>query len=250
MSGKMFVQDTVRISREDIIPLLKKTDLFWFVPDLKDIMIGSTGKKASSGDIDLVIDTQKRSKDEMVSALTDLGYPCKVRGSMVSFLVPYRGSNAQIDMMFSSNTEFTKLYYFSDPERSKFTGADRQKLISALSYCHRQLTHDHATGMVIEELGPVWTPTGLQIRKKVRAAGSATFFIQTLGEPITDLAEIQSMLFTGFWQNNEFRYSNDIQLFRNQNFLTSVETISDGMEYYLPYDFRVRVWEKFEQDLA
>lgn len=249
MSGRMFERATVRIPREDIIPLINSTGMFDFVPNISEIMIGSTGKKLSSGDIDLVMDSKMITKESMISSLVSAGFEIQARGSMVSFLIPYRGSHVQTDLIFSDDPEFTKLYYFSDPMNSKFTGADRQKLISALSYCHRKLRHDIDTGKVLEEFGPVWTPTGLQMRKKTRPQDKETFSIHPLGEPVRELRGIQLMLFTGFWNGDSFWYQYD-PVFYEQNFLKSVETISDGMEYRLPYDFRVRVWEKFEQDLS
>jgi hypothetical protein len=112
---------------------------------LADNMLGSVGKKASSGDLDLAVDQTHTSKEQLIKKLTDWAEKnkkdpkqyVKKSGISVHFLTPISGKEAngfvQTDFMFGDNLEHMKFGLFAAGDASKFSGADRNLLMSSIA---------------------------------------------------------------------------------------------------------------------
>ena len=148
--------ETIRIKREDVDPTLLWLEDFLGI-NLVNFKLGTTGKKETSGDLDIAIDKNKVTKDDLVKKLKiwlDKNHPelnlanlsakeakQKLRqwiaktGSSVHFKTPIRGDEAngfvQTDFMFG-NPDFMLWAIKGEPE-GEYKGRDRQLLINAIA---------------------------------------------------------------------------------------------------------------------
>jgi hypothetical protein len=134
---------TQRINLADIRPTVQWLEAVTGLPLLGN-MLGSTGQKPSSGDLDLAVDSNKVNKDALVKQLTDYvtqhGQEARdwVRksGTAVHFLTPIAGKAGrgfvQTDFMFLSKPEFSKFILRQDPA-SEYKGATRNVLMNSLA---------------------------------------------------------------------------------------------------------------------
>jgi hypothetical protein len=135
---------TQRINQTDV-----KTTVTWLdqmLPglDLMNNMLGSTGLKPTSGDLDLAIDANKFKKDDLVAALTRWALShkqdpkdwIKKSGVSVHFKTPINGrpSNGfvQTDFMFLPNVPFSKFILRSDVN-SAYKGVTRNVMINSMA---------------------------------------------------------------------------------------------------------------------
>lgn len=135
---------TSRINRIDIAPTIKWLETITNLPLLNNTL-GSVGKKASSGDLDIAVDQNAISKDELVKRLTDWVQSqgedpknwIKKSGVSVHFKTPINGDPknglVQTDFMFGDDIEHMKFGLFAAGDVSKFSGADRNLLMSSLA---------------------------------------------------------------------------------------------------------------------
>jgi len=151
---------TRRISREDIQPTVEWLEKIVGLP-LQDNMLGSVGKKQSSGDLDLGVDERVITKDELVLRL---GRWCLANGVAqdqivnkpkrgttpawkqgwisksgisVHFRTPIRGNPklgfVQTDFMFGDDLKWMKFALHSAGDASKHSGAERNLLMSSIA---------------------------------------------------------------------------------------------------------------------
>ena len=155
-----------KIKRENINPSLQLLQDKIFTPigikrDSWDVL-GSTGKKPESGDIDIAMDLnkalaesgladEKEYAQKIVERCTELGWQVNNRMNtgfkMVHIGLPIVGQEgeiAQVDIMSSTNLEFSKFKYHSPtPEESKYKGALRTMLVDCLlKYCTLSAAED------------------------------------------------------------------------------------------------------------
>ena len=135
---------TTRIAKSDIEATIRWMEDVTGLP-LLDNTLGSVGKKESSGDLDIAVDENVITKDELVSRLTawaskqegDVKDWIKKSGISVHFKAPIGGdpSNGfvQTDFMFGPDIEHMKFGLFAAGDASRFTGADRNLLMSSLA---------------------------------------------------------------------------------------------------------------------
>lgn len=135
---------TVSIKKSDI-----KTTLDWLEKitqlPLTDYTLGSVGKKETSGDLDIVVDETKISKDELINRLTNWikkqgGNPkewIKKLGISVHFKTPIAGDSkngyVQTDFMFHKDPTWMKFSMHSAGDASKFSGAERNMIMSSIA---------------------------------------------------------------------------------------------------------------------
>ena len=105
--------------------------------------LGSTGKKATSGDLDIAIDTNEISKGELANQLTNFIVKQKLdpkewvqqRGE-VHFRTPINGDAnqgyVQTDFMFFPNLDWGQFYYTSGAD-SAYKGMNRNVLMSSIA---------------------------------------------------------------------------------------------------------------------
>jgi nucleotide-binding universal stress UspA family protein len=159
--------ETQRINQTDVKPTVAWLETVTGLP-LLDNMLGSTGLKATSGDLDLAVDANKVSKDELFNQLsqyvTSQGQDPKswVRKSGISvhFKTPIAGRSGtgfvQTDFMFVKKPDFSKFILRQDQD-STYKGATRNILINSMAksmgYKLNQNTgiEDRATGELITD---------------------------------------------------------------------------------------------------
>ena len=142
--GNVF-PNTGRIAREEVIPTVKHLEEITGL-NLKDNLLGSTGKAADSGDIDVVVDSTKVDKAALEKKLQDywreraFEQPAtKKSGISVHFLSPIWGNDnketgryVQVDFMLHPDPEFLKFFYTNN-ESAPLKGKDRNILLSAIA---------------------------------------------------------------------------------------------------------------------
>lgn len=134
---------TQRINLADIRPTIQWLERVTGLP-LLDNMLGSTGQKATSGDLDLAVDSNRVQKDDLVRQLSDYvsgnGQDprdwVRKSGTAVHFLTPIGGRAntgfVQTDFMFLAKPEFSKFILRQDPS-SEYKGATRNVLLNSMA---------------------------------------------------------------------------------------------------------------------
>lgn len=112
---------------------------------LSNNMLGSVGKKQSSKDLDLAVDENLITKDELIKKLQDWSYKqdgssddwIKKSGISVHFKTQIAGNArngyVQTDFMFGNDIEQMKFGLFSAGDASRFSGADRNLIMSSIA---------------------------------------------------------------------------------------------------------------------
>lgn len=127
-----------RIKLDDVFTTVQWLESITQLPLLHNLL-GSAGKKASSGDIDIAIDKNAISKDELIVKLIAASDTTSVKKSGISvhFKSPINGNSingyVQVDFMFVDDVEYAKFGLFSAGDASKFTGAIRNFLLHHLA---------------------------------------------------------------------------------------------------------------------
>lgn len=106
--------------------------------------LGSTGRKADSGDLDLSVDAGEMSKDQLTTVLTNWAQQNRVdparyvkkTGSAVHFFTAIKGDPkngfVQTDFMFSNKPRWTEFVLSNDP-RSQYKGALRNIMLNSMA---------------------------------------------------------------------------------------------------------------------
>jgi len=179
--GNIFKDDagtvlTKRISKADVLPtvqwLEKVTGL-----ELTDHMLGTTGKKETSGDLDLAIDANEVNKNEFAAKLSQYiadegGDPkewIRKSGISVHFKTPIKGDPdngyVQADFMFGER-EWMKWSMQGGKEGSELKGPHRHMILSSISKA-RGLKWSFQNGLMNRETNEVITKDPNEIAKKL-----------------------------------------------------------------------------------
>jgi hypothetical protein len=129
---------TQRINQADVVPTVKWLEQLTGL-NLVDNMLGSTGYKETSGDLDLAVDADKISKDTLVQQLLARGIPStdiKKSGDSVHLKTPILGdaSNGyvQTDFMFG-RPDWQHFAMAGSPEGSPYKGVHRHLLLASIA---------------------------------------------------------------------------------------------------------------------
>jgi len=146
LDAKLLQEDNKAMSDFKLLRVTKGSEkgIINYVSELSGVPIedlhpvGSTGKASSTGDLDLVIDENKYTPFKVHNSMTrNLGdeYGKYNKGTRVgSYAVPVGdGFRVQVDLMFTSNVEWSKFAYFSAGDNSQYKGAVRAVLLSAVA---------------------------------------------------------------------------------------------------------------------
>jgi hypothetical protein len=144
---------TQRINQADVMPTAQWLEKITGLDLTKDKdkrdgkpvkWLGSTGRKADSGDLDLSVDADEMSKDQLVTVLAqwakskgvDPAKYIKKTGSAVHFFTAIGGDPkngfVQTDFMFSNKPRWTQFVLSSDP-RSQYKGALRNIMMNSMA---------------------------------------------------------------------------------------------------------------------
>ncbi len=146
--GNVFKDDagsilTVRINKADVLPTVQWLETITGL-ELTDNMLGTTGKKETSGDLDLAIDANAVNKNEFAAKLADYitkkgGDPkewIKKSGISVHFKTPIRGDEkngyVQSDFMFGEPS-WMKFSLQGGREGSELKGAHRHIILASIA---------------------------------------------------------------------------------------------------------------------
>lgn len=132
---------TVRISRDQVRPTVAFLEKITGLP-LLDNMLGSTGLKETSGDLDLSVDAKLHSKEDLVAKLKAWGDKndpnafIRKTGISVHFACPILGKvgnpAVQVDFMFLDDVNFAKWIMRLDPT-SQYKNVGRTILIASVA---------------------------------------------------------------------------------------------------------------------
>jgi len=140
-SGRALTQ---RINQTDIPTTLAWLDQMLPGLDLQNNTLGSTGKKPTSGDLDLAVDANQVTKEQLIARLSQWATShglkpeeyIKKSGISVHFKTPIGGNvnsgYVQTDFMFVTNVPFSK-FILSAPSDSNYRGVDRNVLLNSIA---------------------------------------------------------------------------------------------------------------------
>lgn len=165
---------TGRIQKDDIIPTLQWLEGIVDL-ELTDNMLGTTGKKADSGDIDVAVDSTKTTKGDLEQKLSEYvtelnGEPkqwIRKTGISVHFKTPIKGDEAngfvQTDFMFG-DPEWMKFSLQGGGEGSPFKGVHRHILLASIAKT-KDMKWSANNGLIDRETNELVTKDPNQIAK-------------------------------------------------------------------------------------
>lgn len=179
--GNVFKDDagtilTKRINKADVLPTVQWLETVTGL-ELTDHMLGTTGKKETSGDLDLAIDANEVDKNEFISKLSDYilkqgGDPkqwIKKSGVSVHFKTPILGDEkngyVQADFMFGER-EWMKFSMTGGREGSELKGAHRHIILSSIAKT-KGMKWSFQNGLMNRETNEVITKEPNEIAKKL-----------------------------------------------------------------------------------
>lgn len=131
---------TIRINRADVVPTVQWLEQVTGL-ELTDNMLGSTGRKDTSGDLDLAVDATKVDKNALQQKLAawananDPSALTKKTGVSVHFRTPIKGDPkngyVQTDFMFMDDIPFAK-WSMAAPA-SAFKGAHKHLVLASVA---------------------------------------------------------------------------------------------------------------------
>ena len=136
---------TQRINQTDVKPTLAWLEELLPDLDLQSNTLGSTGIKATSGDLDIAVDANVVTKDQLEARLKQWaashGFKpedyVKKSGTAVHFLTPIIGNPkngyVQTDFMLLKNVAWSKFVLGAMPADSKYKGRERNVLMNSLA---------------------------------------------------------------------------------------------------------------------
>jgi hypothetical protein len=160
---------TQRIAQTDVRPTLAWLDEMLPGLDLQNNTLGSTGVKDTSGDLDVAVDANRVTKDQLEQRLKAWAVGnglkpeeyVKKTGTAVHFLTPITGrpdqGYVQTDFMFLNNVPWSKFVLSAMPADSQYKGRERNVLMNSIAksmgYKLNQVAGiaDRATNQVISD---------------------------------------------------------------------------------------------------
>ena len=166
---------TTRISRENVMPTVQWLEQLTGL-SLVDNMLGSTGRKETSGDLDLGIDETKITKDVLIQQLLKRGIKAediKKSGDSVHVKTPILGDAAngyvQTDFMFG-DPEFQK--FALNTGESDYKGVHRAILLASIAKA-QGMKWSYKNGLVDRETNEIITKNPAEIAEKLISGTTA-----------------------------------------------------------------------------
>ena len=160
---------TTRISRENVVPTVQWLEQLTGL-NLVDNMLGSTGRKETSGDLDLGIDETKITKDVLIQQLLKRGIKAediKKSGDSVHVKTPILGDAkngyVQTDFMFG-DPEFQK--FALNTGESDYKGVHRAILLASIAKA-QGMKWSYKNGLVDRETNEIITKNPQEIAEKL-----------------------------------------------------------------------------------
>ena len=166
---------TTRISRENVMPTVQWLEQLTGL-SLVDNMLGSTGRKETSGDLDLGIDETKITKDVLIQQLLKRGVKAediKKSGDSVHLKTPILGDKSngyvQTDFMFG-DPEFQK--FALNTGESDYKGVHRAILLASIAKA-QGMKWSYKNGLVDRETNEIITKNPAEIAEKLISGTTA-----------------------------------------------------------------------------
>ena len=166
---------TTRISRENVVPTVQWLEQLTGL-NLVDNMLGSTGRKETSGDLDLGIDETKITKDVLIQQLLKRGVKAediKKSGDSVHLKTPILGDAengyVQTDFMFG-DPEFQK--FALNTGESDYKGVHRAILLASIAKA-QGMKWSYKNGLVDRDTNEIITKNPEEIAEKLLGGTAA-----------------------------------------------------------------------------
>lgn len=175
---------TTRISRENVVPTVQWLEQLTGL-NLQDNMLGSTGRKDTSGDLDLGIDDTKITKDLLIQQLLKRGIKAediRKSGDSVHLKTPILGDKSngyvQTDFMFG-DPEFQK--FALNTGESDYKGVHRAILLASIASA-QDMKWSYKNGLMDRETNEIITKNPDEIAEKL------------IGGTAADLSSVESIV--------------------------------------------------------
>ena len=129
---------TQRIQRDDVPTTIKWIESKTNIAFPAESWLGTTGRKSSSGDLDLAVDETKTTKEDLIKVLLSAGVDAKdikKSGDSVHIKAPIAGNPkngfVQADLMFG-DPGWQAFSMSGAPEGSKLTGMSRHVILASI----------------------------------------------------------------------------------------------------------------------
>jgi hypothetical protein len=162
---------TQRIARDNVVPTVQWLEQLTGL-NLVDNMLGTTGKKESSGDLDLAVDVTKVSKDVLIQQLLAKGInqaDIRKSGDSVHLKTPILGDEAngyvQTDFMFG-NPDWQRWSLRGAGEGSPYKGVHRQVLMASIAKA-QGMKWSYKNGLVDRETNEIISQNPTEIAQKL-----------------------------------------------------------------------------------
>ena len=174
---------TKRINKADVLPTVQWLETVTGL-ELTDHMLGTTGKKETSGDLDLAVDANEVDKNEFAARLADYidkqgGNPkdwIKKSGISVHFKTPIKGDEkngyVQADFMFGER-DWLKWSMTGGREGSELKGSHRHIILASIAKA-RGMKWSYQNGLMNRETNEVITKDPNEIAKKLLGQTATT----------------------------------------------------------------------------
>lgn len=177
---------TTRINRSDVVPTVQWLEQLTGL-NLVDNMLGTTGRKETSGDLDLAVDASKITKEVLIQQLLNQGISkddIKKSGDSVHLKTPILGDPnrgyVQTDFMFG-DPEFQRFSMTGSPEGSPYKGVHRHLLLASIAKA-QGMKWSYKNGLVDRETNETITRNPQEIAQRL------------FGGNATDLASVESIV--------------------------------------------------------
>lgn len=190
---------TVRIARDNVIPTVQWLEQLTGL-NLVDNMLGTTGKKETSGDLDLAVDAERITKDVLIQQLLRRGIPkedIRKTGDSVHLKTPILGdaSNGyvQTDFMFGE-PEFQRFSMVGSPEGSPYKGVHRHILLASIAKA-KGMKWSYKNGLVDRETNQTISKNPAEIAQKLLGGTAQDMAsVETILNKIKDLPDYEKLV--------------------------------------------------------
>jgi len=162
---------TTRIARDDVVPTVQWLEGITGL-SLVDNMLGTTGRKETSGDLDLAVDADKISKEVLIQQLLNKGVAqtdIRKSGDNVHLKTPILGDPAngyvQTDFMFG-RPAWQHFAMAGSPEGSPYKGLHRHLLLASIAKA-QGMKWSYKNGLVDRETNEIISQNPTEIAQKL-----------------------------------------------------------------------------------
>ena len=174
VSGETLTQ---RINRQDVPATIKWIESVTGVEFPMQTWLGTTGRKSSSGDLDLAVDETKITKEQLIKFLLSKGVEAsdiKKSGDSVHIKAPISGDPkngfVQADLMFG-DPDWQAFSMMGAAESSKLSGMSRHVILASIvSALHPGLKWSYKHGLV-DRVTNTTVPDGKSAKKLSELTG-------------------------------------------------------------------------------